>query len=231
MKKQISWPRAPQAAQSPPPCSPREWRPALFAVRRGRPGRWQGAAPSSRHASPRIGDAIVSPSEGWALAPSPAGPISASAFAHDERWRQLVVRCPVPPAGPGGAPAAPAQSALRRPGRRMDLSSLPGQAKVQAWSTHDGGAHWLQLSILSISAQETAPRRRATSESSLSDDELHGPLQRRTGTPSPTTLCDRDLPLSCAMRVCPNHPINIGATVGPLLNTFLTRANVNQQKA
>jgi hypothetical protein len=76
---------------------------------------------------------------GGPWAPSPAGPISASGFCE----------------GPGSPPL---KVRFADPDDGWIFSSLPGQAKVQAWSTHDGGRHWLQLSILSISAQETAPQ-------------------------------------------------------------------------
>ena len=65
---------------------------------------------------------------------------------------------PVPPAGPEGPGSPPLKVRFADPDDGWIFSSLPGQAKVQAWSTHDGGRHWLQLSILSISAQETAPQ-------------------------------------------------------------------------
>jgi photosystem II stability/assembly factor-like uncharacterized protein len=54
---------------------------------------------------------------------------------------------PVPPAGPEGPGGPPLKVRFADPDDGWIFSSLPGQAKVQAWSTHNGGQHWAALSF------------------------------------------------------------------------------------
>ncbi len=54
---------------------------------------------------------------------------------------------PVPPTGPVGADAAPLRVRFADPDDGWIFSTLPGQAQVQGWSTHNGGRHWSALSF------------------------------------------------------------------------------------
>jgi photosystem II stability/assembly factor-like uncharacterized protein len=54
---------------------------------------------------------------------------------------------PVPPVGPEGADAPPLKVRFADPDDGWIFSSLPGQAKVQAWSTHNGGQDWSAISF------------------------------------------------------------------------------------
>ena len=100
----------------------------------------------------------VSPSEGWALGTVACGANQCLRLLRTTNDGVSWSSVPVPPAGPEGPGSPPLKVRFADPDDGWIFSSLPGQAKVQAWSTHDGGRHWLQLSILSISAQETAPQ-------------------------------------------------------------------------
>ena len=115
-----------------------------------------GAVVSSRFSPVSV--TYVSPSEGWALGTVACGANQCLRLLRTTNDGVSWSSVPVPPAGPEGPGSPPLKVRFADPDDGWIFSSLPGQAKVQAWSTHDGGRHWLQLSILSISAQETAPQ-------------------------------------------------------------------------
>ena len=89
----------------------------------------------------------VSPSEGWALGTIACGPNQCLRLLRTTNDGLSWSPVPVPPAGPEGPGSPPLKVRFANPDDGWIFSSLPGQAKVQAWSTHNGGRHWSALSF------------------------------------------------------------------------------------
>lgn len=113
--------------------------------------------------------ALAAPAEGpSAVGPSGLSPVSVTYVSASEGWALGTVACgarqclrllrttnagaswssvPAPPAGPQGTDGAPLRVRFADPDDGWIFSTLPGQVKVQAWSTHNGGQHWSAISF------------------------------------------------------------------------------------
>jgi photosystem II stability/assembly factor-like uncharacterized protein len=89
----------------------------------------------------------VSSSEGWALGTVACGPSQCLRLLHTTDDGASWSSVPVPPAGPEGRDDPPLKVRFADPDDGWIFSSLPGQARVQAWSTHNGGQHWSAISF------------------------------------------------------------------------------------
>ena len=89
----------------------------------------------------------VSSSEGWVLGTVACGRSRCLRLVHTTddgaRWSLA----PLPPTGPVPTDSAPLRIRFATSDDGWIFSTLPGQAAVQAWSTHNGGRHWSALSF------------------------------------------------------------------------------------
>jgi hypothetical protein len=89
----------------------------------------------------------VSASEGWALGTVACGRGRCLMLVHTANDGASWSAVPVPPAGPEEADSTPLKVRFADPADGWIFSALPGQGKVQAWSTHSGGRRWSAISF------------------------------------------------------------------------------------
>ena len=106
-----------------------------------------GAGAAVRSGFSPVSVTYISPSEGWALGTVACGPSQCLRLLRTTNDGASWSSVPVPPAGPEGPGGPPLKVRFADPDDGWIFSSLPGQAKVQAWSTHSGGQHWSALSF------------------------------------------------------------------------------------
>ena len=84
----------------------------------------------------------VSASQGWVLGTVACGASRCLRLVHTTNDGASWSSVPLPPTGPVGTDSAPLKVRFADPDDGWIFSTLPGQAKVQVWSTHSAGRHW-----------------------------------------------------------------------------------------
>jgi hypothetical protein len=107
----------------------------------------EGASVTASSGFSPVSVTYVSGSEGWALGTVACGPNRCLRLLRTTNDGTSWSPVPVPPAGPEGTDSAPLRARFADPDDGWIFSTLPGQAKVQAWSTHNGGQHWSAISL------------------------------------------------------------------------------------
>jgi hypothetical protein len=89
----------------------------------------------------------VSAWQGWALGTVPCGTGRCLSLLHTTDDGASWSSVPVPPSGRIGPDSAPLRARFADSEDGWIFSTLPGQSKAEAWSTHSGGRHWAAISF------------------------------------------------------------------------------------